>query len=456
LDIDEAWVFEGNYPAPVGNETTDTVTAEGMDPLELTVEDDDDCVTEIIHPAIAVVKECTGLVHEGDQIAVRATVTNPGDVPLANVTVNDSDAGALDYVSGDTDGDTLLDTDETWIFEGTYTAPVGNETTDTVTAEGMDPLELIVEDDDECTTTIIHPGIAVAKECTSIVQPGGQIDVRATVTNTGDTDLFNITASDDRAGVLTFVSGDTDGDTELDVGETWIFTGSHVAPDSASVTDTVTVEGMDVLEMAVSDLADCITEIDQLPEIEVDKTADGTDPDSDFTDDETTTVNSTVTYKVIIDNDSAERVTITSLLDDIYPGIVCEDADGENVIGQTLAADDGDGPDAMNGGPDEITCTFEAQAPAAGDSVVTDVVTVDAEDDQGNPASDDDDATIRTLPTEVLGPTPTPAVLPPTGGLGALTRNSSNVFLFVLIGLTLIGGSAWIIWSNRRWDKRLR
>jgi hypothetical protein len=220
-----------------------------MDPLELTVEDDDDCRTEIIHPDIAVVKECTGLVHEGDQIAVRATVTNPGDVPLASVSVTDSDAGALTYVSGDTDGDTLLDTDETWIFEGTYTAPVGDETTDTVVAEGMDPLELTVEDDDDCRTEIIHPDIAVVKECT----------------NTGDTDLFNITASDSLAGALTFVSGDTDGDTELDIDETWVFTGSHTAPDSGSVTDTVTVQGIDVLELAVSDDAECVTEVSQLP-----------------------------------------------------------------------------------------------------------------------------------------------------------------------------------------------
>ena len=60
-----------------------------------------------------------------------------------------------------------------------------------------------------------------------------------------------------------------------------------------------------------------------------------------------------------------------------------------------------------------------------------------------HPASDDDDATIRTLPTEVLGPTPTPVVtpsgLPPTGGLSALTGDSSNLILLALIGLTLIG-----------------
>ena len=50
-----------------------------------------------------------------------------------------------------------------------------------------------------------------------------------------------------------------------------------------------------------------------------------------------------------------------------------------------------------------------------------------------------------TNPTGVLE-------FPPTGGLAALVEDSSNLILFALIGLTLIGGSAWIVWSNRRWN----
>jgi hypothetical protein len=45
-----------------------------------------------------------------------------------------------------------------------------------------------------------------------------------------------------------------------------------------------------------------------------------------------------------------------------------------------------------------------------------------------------------------------PAVLPPTGGVGALPQDSTALILLALIGVTLIGGSAWIIWSNRRWN----
>jgi len=44
--------------------------------------------------------------------------------------------------------------------------------------------------------------------------------------------------------------------------------------------------------------------------------------------------------------------------------------------------------------------------------------------------------------------------LPATGGLGSLVRDSSSLILLGLIGVTLVGGSVWIVWGNRRWDSR--
>ena len=69
----------------------------------------------------------------------------------------------------------------------------------------------------------------------------------------------------------------------------------------------------------------------------------------------------------------------------------------------------------------------------------------------GNPASDDDDATIRTLPQIVAGPTPTPTpvVLPPTGGQGPLGGDGTGVIVFVVIGVALIG-MGWILWTRPR------
>ena len=55
------------------------------------------------------------------------------------------------------------------------------------------------------------------KQCTSIAQIGDLINVTATVTNPGDTPLSDIVVSDDLAGELTYVSGDTNDDGILDI-----------------------------------------------------------------------------------------------------------------------------------------------------------------------------------------------------------------------------------------------
>src|SRR3970282_1948224 len=118
LDPGESWVFGGSYTAAAGDSSSTTVTASGMDPLELVVDAEDGCTTDILNPDIAVAKECTGQVHEGDEIDVTATVTNPGDIALGDVAVSDSLAGDLAYVSGDTNSNGLLDPGESWVFGG--------------------------------------------------------------------------------------------------------------------------------------------------------------------------------------------------------------------------------------------------------------------------------------------------------------------------------------------------
>ena len=128
--------------------------------------------------------------------------------------------------------------------------------------------------------------------------------------------------------------------------------------------------------------------------VQVGKLAEGDDDDPIFTNDEVVKPGSPVTYLITIDNDSPVEVTITSLLDDVYPGITCL-ADGVDVVGQTLAADDGDG-NALDGGPDEVQCIFTKDAPAAPNKVVTDIITVVVQDTDGNEASDTDPAKITT------------------------------------------------------------
>ena len=62
----------------------------------------------------------------GSTVTWTYVVTNTGDVRLANVTVTDDQAGVTPlYQSGDTNNNNLLDLTETWTYEATGTAVVG-------------------------------------------------------------------------------------------------------------------------------------------------------------------------------------------------------------------------------------------------------------------------------------------------------------------------------------------
>ena len=111
--------------------------------------------------------------------------------------------------------------------------------------------------------------------------------------------------------------------------------------------------------------------------MQVFKAVDGDDPDSDFEDPEVTSPSSSITYQVILDNDSAVPVTIVSLSDDVYDPVICKDSSDLDIVGQVLAADDGDGAGPPDGGDDEAVCTFPETAPASEGVTVFDTVTVE-------------------------------------------------------------------------------
>jgi hypothetical protein len=132
--------------------------------------------------------------------------------------------------------------------------------------------------------------------------------------------------------------------------------------------------------------------------VEVALKADGDDEDSVFTNDETVTPGSDVVYQVIIDNDSDVPITVTSLIDDQFPGAECLTEGGGNVVGTVLAPDDGDYPPTgvFDTGSDQITCLIIGPAPSESGVPLTNGVQVSAQDEEGNSDSDNDTANIIT------------------------------------------------------------
>ena len=119
------------------------------------------------HPAIHVVKDGPATAHSGDQLTFSYTVTNPGDVPLTNVTATDDKCSPLTR-TGDT-SDTTLDPGDTWTYTCSYVIQWSegdaNPVVNTVTTCGMPPGGggappgggSPVCDTDQHSTTIVPP-----------------------------------------------------------------------------------------------------------------------------------------------------------------------------------------------------------------------------------------------------------------------------------------------------------
>jgi uncharacterized repeat protein (TIGR01451 family) len=202
----------------------------------------------VIPPLINVVKTPSplALTTAGGPVTYTYTVTNPGTVPLSNVSVTDNKVSPVTYVSGDTNSNSLLDPSETWIYTGK--ANLTATTTDTATATGS-ANGLTATDVAYATVvlsptgTVVPPLINVIKTPDPLALPagGGTVTYTYTVTNPGVIPLSNVSVTDNKVSPVTYVSGDTNSNSLLDPGETWFYTGK--ANLTATTADTATATG---------------------------------------------------------------------------------------------------------------------------------------------------------------------------------------------------------------------
>jgi hypothetical protein len=114
--------------------------------------------------------------------------------------------------------------------------------------------------------------VVAGETCPTRLPPGSQADIVATVRNTGD-EVLNVTRFDGDAGtpgntgddfLLTYRSGDGNGNGLLDPGETWTYGGGYTLGDEDS-TNIVGVDTVSTLGNPADDLADCTTDVIQTP-----------------------------------------------------------------------------------------------------------------------------------------------------------------------------------------------
>ncbi|HIB48713.1 MAG TPA: tandem-95 repeat protein [Flavobacteriaceae bacterium] len=389
LDVTETWTYTASYAITQDDidagEVDNQATAEGTAPDGTVVDDlsGDTISTDTIttttlcqSPVIAIVKEASyddggDCSQPGELIDYTFTVTNQGNVSLSNITVTDPLLEAPNPVvpivfgGGDTDGDNELDVDETWTYTASYTITQDDidagEVDNQATAEGTAPDGTIVDDlsgdtisTDTITTTTLcqSPVIAIVKEASyddggDCSQPGELIDYTFTVTNQGNVSLSNITVTDPLLEApnpvvpIVFGGGDTDGDNELDVDETWTYTASYtitqVDIDAGEVNNQATAEGTAPDGTVVDDLSgdtistDTITTTTLCNEPSIALIKRGTLNDENGNG--CTDVDETISYSFEVKNTGNVTLTAVTINDDLV-----------NVIGGpiTLAPDETD------------------------------------------------------------------------------------------------------------------
>ncbi len=118
----------------------------------------------------------------------------------------------------------------------------------------------------------VTASVVVGQTCPERLPPGSRADVVGTVRNTGD-EALTVARFDADAGtpgnetddfLLTYQSGDANGNGVLDSGETWSYTGSYTLGDEDS-TNIVGVDTVSSLGNPADDLQDCTTDVIQTP-----------------------------------------------------------------------------------------------------------------------------------------------------------------------------------------------
>jgi uncharacterized repeat protein (TIGR01451 family) len=205
-------------------------------------------------PGIAVTKtnSPTRLRGDGAGTSVTSTyvVTNTGNTPVKPVNATDDRCAPVTYVSGDTNGNQLLDATEAWklsctriVTSATGPAPVVID--NTITVGGVAPDGTTVTASSAASVTVLAPDIVIAKTAspTQLVGPGN-VDYTFDVTTNGNMPIKSVVVTDDQCAPVKYGSGDANADGVLDPGETWVFACSATV--SESTVDTATVTGQPV------------------------------------------------------------------------------------------------------------------------------------------------------------------------------------------------------------------
>lgn len=216
-----------------------------------------------VPPLIDITKIPTPLALPGGpgSVTYDYTLLNVGTVPINNVVVTDNKCSTISFISGDTNGDSKLDTSEVWKYR--CTTNVSQTTTNTATARGDANGFTTIKTANATVVVgapIIPPLIHLVKKPNIFLLPagGGAVTYSYAVTNPGTAPLRNVSVIDNKCtglpGLVSGNAGDINHNGLLDPGETWMFTCQTNLTETTTNTGTAegSANGLTILDYSLA------------------------------------------------------------------------------------------------------------------------------------------------------------------------------------------------------------
>jgi uncharacterized repeat protein (TIGR01451 family) len=274
--------FTATVSGNAGDSETDTIIATVADDEGNEAFDSDSATVTVTDatPSVSIAKTASD-----------SSVPEPGSAVDFTLTITKDSAEPV----------TITDLDDTYSLSAECNALVGTDLSAgasascqyTVDFTGYDPgtysntADVTVTDDegneasDSASETVYIASIHVEKSASpEVIESGDLVEYTYVVTNPGDQTLSDVTVSDDKCAPVTYVSGDGNGDGQLDPDETWVYTCSQTI--AVDTINTATASGTDPAGTAVQDTDTASVDV-MTPEEDGDQDGDGT---PDFLDDD--------------------------------------------------------------------------------------------------------------------------------------------------------------------------
>ncbi len=406
--------FNANVSGNPGVSETDTVTVGAIDDDGSSLLETSSATVTItdVPSSIRVSKSAspTQIDEPGADVVFSVSVENTSAVDTVSITsLVDAPFGDITQVAGDivaTDCATPVELVPSGVYGCTFTAFVagnaGQTVTDTVTGSGTDDDGSAVSDDGSASVAVrdVLPTMELVKTAVpdTYPEPGGPVVFTVSVTNTSPEPITLTSLVDDTYGNLD-VPGLCDIPQVIAAGATYecSTTGPVLGDAGDRRTDIVIGIGQDDdgNQVTAEDTA-TVTITDVLPSIAIDKTV---------TPEELPEPGGSVAIRVAVTNPSVEDVVVTGLIDSIHGNL-----NGQGTCKTPTTV-------VRNGGT--YVCSFSVEVSGDVGYSETDTITVSAQDNDGNPVTAEDDATVTiidVIPTISVSKSAVPASLAEPGG----------------------------------------